>query len=316
MSTSYPGAIDSYTTKTDGVDSVMAADVNNLQDAVVAVQTQLGANFDRELKYTTIADATIASGEITPSQGYIAVIPETGTSDTLSTINGGVDGKVLALRPKNSGDTITLDTGGNISVGIVLDDQADIAFLVYSSALSKWCLINPPSSGGGVATDPIWATKGDLAVGTGDDTASILSVGTNGQKFVSASGETEGVNWIDDTFVWAFPMDASLTAEIHYLVPIPYDCTITAVQLVADQTGSAAADIWTDTWANFPPTIADTITSSTPPTLSSAQKVEDSTLTSWTVNLTKGNYLAIYLTSATTVTWVVLSIIGKKTAVS
>ena len=43
MATSFPGAIDSYTTKTDGVTDVLAADTNNLQDAMVAVQNRIGA---------------------------------------------------------------------------------------------------------------------------------------------------------------------------------------------------------------------------------------------------------------------------------
>jgi len=42
MTTTYPGAIDSYSVKVDNVDDVMAAHVNNLQDAVVACETALG----------------------------------------------------------------------------------------------------------------------------------------------------------------------------------------------------------------------------------------------------------------------------------
>lgn len=44
MSTAYPAALDSYAVKADGVDTVQAAHINNLQDAVVAIETELGAN--------------------------------------------------------------------------------------------------------------------------------------------------------------------------------------------------------------------------------------------------------------------------------
>ena len=44
MSTNYPGGLDSYTTKQDGVDTIVAADTNNLQDAIVAIETELGTN--------------------------------------------------------------------------------------------------------------------------------------------------------------------------------------------------------------------------------------------------------------------------------
>lgn len=42
MPTNYPSSIDSYTLKVDGVSDVLAADTNNLQDAVVALQTRVG----------------------------------------------------------------------------------------------------------------------------------------------------------------------------------------------------------------------------------------------------------------------------------
>lgn len=48
---------------------------------------------------------------------------------------------------------------------------------------------------GNVAADAIWNAKGDLAVGTGADTAQRLAVGTNGQVLTADSGETTGAKW-------------------------------------------------------------------------------------------------------------------------
>lgn len=42
MTTSWPGAVDSFSVKVDNVDDVLAAHVNNLQDPVVALETALG----------------------------------------------------------------------------------------------------------------------------------------------------------------------------------------------------------------------------------------------------------------------------------
>lgn len=55
MSTVYPGGIDSYTNKVDGVSTVAAADTNNLQDAVRAIETELGTNPSGT--YETVAQA-------------------------------------------------------------------------------------------------------------------------------------------------------------------------------------------------------------------------------------------------------------------
>jgi len=48
---------------------------------------------------------------------------------------------------------------------------------------------------GDVATDAIWNLKGDLAVGTGSDTASRLSAAPDGKVLMTASAEATGLTW-------------------------------------------------------------------------------------------------------------------------
>lgn len=48
---------------------------------------------------------------------------------------------------------------------------------------------------GSVATDTIFDAKGDLAVGTGSDTAAKLTAGANDLVLVAASGESTGLKW-------------------------------------------------------------------------------------------------------------------------
>lgn len=78
--------------------------------------------------------------------------------------------------------------------------------------------------------------------------------------------------------------------------------TIERASLLADQSGSIVVDIWKDTYANYPPTDADSITASAPPTISSATKSEDTTLTGWTTAVTAGDTLRFNVDSATTIT--------------
>lgn len=85
-------------------------------------------------------------------------------------------------------------------------------------------------------------------------------------------------------------------------VNVPFDCVIVRWRILADVSGSIVVDIWKDTYANYPPTVADTITASAKPTLSSVIKNESTTLTGWTTALSFGDVLEFNIDSVTTVT--------------
>ena len=48
---------------------------------------------------------------------------------------------------------------------------------------------------GDITTDAAWAAKGDLIVGTANNTAAVLTAGTNGKVLTAASGEATGLKW-------------------------------------------------------------------------------------------------------------------------
>jgi len=79
----------------------------------------------------------------------------------------------------------------------------------------------------------------------------------------------------------------------------PFDCTIQQCTMAAEQTGSIVVDIWKDTYANFPPTDADSITASAVPTISSSAKSQDTTLTGWTTSISVGDTLRFNVDSCT-----------------
>lgn len=71
MSTTYPGAVDSYDTKVDNVDDVMAADINNPQDAIEALEQTLGPS----------GNVSLCEGRLTLATG----VPVTTTDQTAKT---------------------------------------------------------------------------------------------------------------------------------------------------------------------------------------------------------------------------------------
>lgn len=94
---------------------------------------------------------------------------------------------------------------------------------------------------------------------------------------------------------------AITTGEKGHMV-VPFNRTITEVQLEADQPGSIKVDIWKDSYANFPPTDADSICGGNEPEIAAAQKYRDAVLSGWTKVLSKGDILAYNVDSVATIT--------------
>lgn len=101
---------------------------------------------------------------------------------------------------------------------------------------------------------------------------------------------------------------SAITTGVKGDVELPFAGTISAARMFADQTGSIVVNLWKDTYANFPPTVADKITASAPPTISTADKSQDTTLTGWTTTFAAGDVLRVNVDSATTITRVTLSL--------
>lgn len=97
-------------------------------------------------------------------------------------------------------------------------------------------------------------------------------------------------------------------------ISIPFNCQITSWTLLADQTGSMVIDLWKDNYGNYPPTVADTITAAAKPTLSSALKNTNSTLTGWTVTITAGDTIRFNIDSVSSITRAVLALSLRKTS--
>jgi hypothetical protein len=63
--------------------------------------------------------------------------------------------------------------------------------------------------------------------------------------------------------------------------------------------GSIVIDLWKTTYANYPPTLANTITAAAKPSLSNAIKSTSSVLTGWTTSFTTGDILIPNVDSVT-----------------
>jgi hypothetical protein len=101
---------------------------------------------------------------------------------------------------------------------------------------------------------------------------------------------------------------AAITTGDKGWIQFNYTGTINSWTILADQSGSIVIDIWKDTYTNYPPVDADSITASALPTLSSVTKNTSSTLTGWTTAVTAGDIFKFNVDSCTTCTKVTITL--------
>ena len=81
MAASYPTSIKSFTTKVDDVDDVMAVDINDVQDEIVAIETALGASMGNAQGVKGWIDFN-GTGTIAINDSYnVSGIVDNGTGD-------------------------------------------------------------------------------------------------------------------------------------------------------------------------------------------------------------------------------------------
>ena len=196
---------------------------------------------------------------------------------TLSSTDGGAISTVFDMLP--TGVVSTTSTDGT-NTHEVLVEPAHLTLL-----------------GSDVRVDNLSANVGDF-----------VAIDTNGKLVATASPSSPAGAAQGSFGITIDGGGSAITTGVKGYVEIPYDGTITGWTILGDVSGSCVIDVWKDTYANFPPTVADTIAGSEKPTLSSAIKNEDLTLTTWTTSVTTGDIIGFNVDSASTVTRVTLSI--------
>lgn len=142
----------------------------------------------------------------------------------------------------------------------------------------------------------------------GDYDVELADAATNGWMIRNAADQTARLaNLMISSINFTISNNGSaISTGTKGFLEIPFPCTITANRLVADQTGSIVIDLKKATYSGLFTT--SSITASAKPTLSSARKSEDTTLSGWTTSVSAGDWLEVIVDSASTVTQVTLAL--------
>jgi hypothetical protein len=160
--------------------------------------------------------------------------------------------------------------------------------------------------GGPDATNPVTQAFGDSP---SPGTATVMPRRDH-RHGMPANPVTDNIKTVSITFIIDGGGAAITTGSKGYL-EIPFNCTITGWTILADKSGSIVVDVKKCTYSAFPTT--SSIAGSEKPTLSSAQKAQDLSLTTWTTSIANGDILEFVVDSVATVTRVTLSIRATRT---
>jgi hypothetical protein len=202
------------------------------------------------------------------------------------------DGGTSKLYYKDDGGTEyelpTIVSGGG---GSGAPSNATYVTTSASNQLSNEVLLSAVIGYGVAGSRPAAGTAGRLYYSTDTD---ILER-DNGSSWDTVIAQTSTLNFLIDGG------GSAITTGIKGDLVVDFAATITGVTMLADQSGSIVVDIWKDTYANFAPTDADSITASAVPTISSATKSQDTTLTGWTTSISAGDILRFNVDSVTSI---------------
>lgn len=256
---------------------------------------------------SSIQNATITGGSIS-NLGVAIPVDSGGTGgSTPTTARAGIEAAKSGINNDISALT-ALVTPLSIPQGGTNATNANAARVNLGAAASG---ANSDITSLSAVTTPLTLAQG----GTGANIAPILSgvavctsIGvlnltpaptTTGMLLTGSPGNVGFVSQFVAASIVIDGNGAPFSTGVKAFLQIPFNATITAVTLLAGQTGSVVVDIFKDTFANFPPTVADSICGAAKPTITAGDKYTDSTLTGWTKTITANDILAFNIDSVT-----------------
>ena len=282
-----------------------------------------GTIFQKSLNSNTTAGASVALDNLTTT-AVNADLNMVGPATVILENDVALKGLDTSVVPKN---LIRMDASDILTVG---DDWSTYSLLVQDGSIDantnaarngtfsvggKEITINPT----GVSAQLNFGSYlgGAVSIKAPDSATGVLFTlpgadGTAGQVLkTDGAGVLSWVSHVVPIGITIGDGSVAITTGTKGYITVPFACTIQSWRVIADQSGSIVVDVKRATYSAFP--TMGSIAGTELPTLSTAQKNEDTTLSTWTTSLAAGDIIEFVVNSATTVTRVNLSIKAVRT---
>ena len=290
-------------------DGANAAKVGTKSGTTNEVMTASGAFTAGHILVADASGNAIDGGA--PSSGGTVTNTGTLTANQLIKGNGGVDITVGDLTGDVTTSGTMATTLANVNAGSGTTGDASHVAQITTNAKG----LTTSQSSVAIALSASAITSGLLALARGGTNADLSATGGTSQvlkqatagaaitvaqlAFTDVSGAatlaqlpaTAKVRGFGATFDGG---GAALVAGKTVYMTIPYAATITAWNITVD-TGTCTIDIWKIASGTAIPTIANTITASALPAISSGTAIHSTTLTSWTTSIMANDIVGINL---------------------
>ncbi len=335
-----------HTLSADGTVSIYADDIlfngTSVKNAITALTSDVTASGPGSVAATIANDAVTNAKAANMAQSTIkgrAASAGTGdptdlTPDQTSTVLDGASDPFLRTSAASSGSsgvtTVRAATTANITISTALNngDTLDGVSLVTGDHVLVKDQSAPADNGiYTVGVSPARTTgfttynshAGALVtVQEGTANADTLWLGTSnvgGTINVTALAFDRAVGLRSFGLTVDAGTDPLSTGVKGFTPPMPYAGTLVGWSIVSNDSGvtsgSIVFDVWKDVFANYPPTVFDTITASAKPTITASTAAQSSTLTGWTLTFTVGDVFGFNIDSVTSLKRVTLALVAQ-----
>lgn len=274
--------------------------------SVVVDSGYISSGFATARKTVSGGTLTIATPDVSLPRMDVVYVDPNGTI-------GIYAGTPTAISPSTETDFKKMASpspGTAIPNGVILS-------LVYVAAgvteILNASILDIASYGGFVTEAPTGTTTSGMVPqwsSTQKTLTTGLTVGTSASNLVQLDGSaklpavdgSQLTNVVRNICIYIDNQDDAITTGIKAKICIDYACTIQSVTLHGSPSGSIVIDIWKVNYNNLPASVANTITASAKPTISSGIKYQDITLSGWTKSISAGDWLYFNVDSCTTMT--------------